>query len=268
MTNQSSHPPTDAKSLAQQQFGAHAAGYVTSATHSKGYSLDRLREFVAPAPGKRALDIATGGGHTALALARDGAWTVAGDLTHPMLQAARDHITAQAPAGSVTYVNLDAEHLPFPAASFDAVTCRIAPHHFPNVAHFVRECARVTRSGGTVAIVDQLTPGDTRAARYVNAFERLRDPSHNWAYNEIEWKGFFTGADLTIQHFEDFDTHHELTPWAKRMGNDEQTITKLRVLLQHAPDPAAAWMQPRFAADATFVIRQFLLVGIKNTSVS
>ncbi|MBN1565486.1 MAG: methyltransferase domain-containing protein [Anaerolineae bacterium] len=261
----------DAKSLSQQQFGAHAASYVTSATHSKGYSLDRLVEFVQPAdqtrPNQCALDIATGGGHTALALARHGAWIVAGDLTHPMLLAARDHIAAaladQNPAGIVRYAQFDAERLPFPADTFAAVTCRIAPHHFPQVAEFVRECARVCAPGGVVAVVDQLSPGDPQAARYVNAFERLRDPSHGWAYNEVEWQGFFKGAGLDIQHFEAFDTHHDLTPWAERMGNDAATITRLRAMLIQAPAPVAAWMQPTFAADARFVIRQFLLVGRK-----
>jgi SAM-dependent methyltransferase len=257
----------DAKSLTQQQFGAHAAGYVTSATHSSGYSLDRLVEFVQPADDQRALDIATGGGHTALALARGGTWTAAGDLTFPMLFAARQHIESaladQSPAGVVRYAQLDAEHLPFPDNAFNVVTCRIAPHHFPQVAAFVRECARVCAPGGVVAVVDQLSPGDPKASRYVNAFERLRDPSHGWAYNEAEWKGFFSGAGLTIQHFEAFDTHHDLTPWAERMGNDAATITRLRAMLRQAPDGVAAWMKPTFAADARFVIRQFLLVGKK-----
>ncbi len=255
--------PDDAKSLSQQQFGAHAANYVTSQVHSKGYSLDRLVEWVDPRPGQRVVDLATGGGHTALALARRGAWTVAADITTPMLHAARGHIRNQFDGG-VTYVRLDAEQLPFAAESFDAVTCRIAPHHFPQVAAFVRECARITGPGGLVAVVDQLSPPDPQAARYVNAFERLRDPSHQWAYNETEWKGFFSGAGLLIEHFEAFDTRHDLTPWAERMGNDAALITRLRVMLQQAPDPVAAWMKPTFAADATFVIRQFLLVGRKG----
>jgi SAM-dependent methyltransferase len=254
----------DAKTLSQQQFGAHAVGYVTSSAHKSGYSLDRLVDMAAPEPGQRALDIATGGGHTALALARRGAWTVAGDLTLPMLHAARQHIREQAPGGPIYYAQLDAERLPFPAQTFASVTCRIAPHHFPDVAEFVRECARVTRPGGVVAVVDQLTPGEPKAARYVNAFERLRDPSHAWAYNEIEWRGFFVGAGLEIQHFEDFDTRHDLTPWAERMGNDPATITRLRALLVQAPAPVAAWMKPVFATDASFVIRQFLLVGRKT----
>jgi SAM-dependent methyltransferase len=259
----------DAKSLAQRQFGAHAAGYVSSPAHAKGYSLDRLIEFVAPAAGQRALDVATGGGHTALALAGCGPWTTAGDLTYPMLEAARQHIgealsTADR-AGSVVYAQLDAEHLPFAPGSYDAVTCRIAPHHFPDVMGFVRECARVVRPGGVVAVVDQLCPAEPKAATYVNNFERLRDPSHGWMYNGIEWQGFFSGAGLDVMHFEDFETEHLLTPWAKRMGCDRITITRLAAMLVQAPDPVAAWMkpEPQPNGDFSFVIRQFLLVGRK-----
>lgn len=254
-----------AKQLVQQQFGAHASGYVTSTAHAGGSTLTRLVEEVNPQPGGRALDIATGGGHTALALAARGAWTVAADLTRPMLHAARAHIRTQAPAGPVTYAQLDAERLPFASDRFDAVTCRIAPHHFPDVAGFVAEAARVTRPGGLVAVVDQLTPGDPRAARYVNAYERLRDPSHVWAYNRVEWEGFFRGAGLTITHYEEFDTHHDLTTWAERMGCDGPTTLRLRAMLQQAPAPVAAWMQPHIpaAGDPRFVIRQFLLVGRK-----
>lgn len=254
----------ETKNLVQRQFGAHAEGYVSSPTHAAGYSLDRLTELVDPQPGKRILDVATGGGHTALAMARRGAWTVAGDLTLRMLHAARQNIAAKEVAG-VVYTQLDAEQLPFAPDCLDAVTCRIAPHHFPDVALFVRECARVTKPGGMVGIVDQLSPGDPKTARYVNAFEKLRDPSHVWAYSESEWKGFFTGAGLEILHFEAFDTTHALTPWAERMGNDEQTILRLRAMLVRAPDPVAAWMKPTIpgTADATFVIQQFLLVGRK-----
>ncbi len=257
--------PDDTKIRAQQQFGQHAAGYVTSNAHSSGYSLERLVALVDPQAGGRVLDVATGGGHTALRLARSGAWTVAGDLTRPMLDAARAHITAQDPAARVAYAQVDAERLPFASGAFDAATCRIAPHHFPDVAQFMREMARVVRPGGIVAVVDQLTPPDPRAARYINAFERLRDPSHNWAYSRVEWEGFFTGAGLALLHFEAFDTHHNLIEWAARMGCDETTITRLHALLLHAPEPVAEWMQPQRldTPDPGFAIRQFLLAGRK-----
>jgi ubiquinone/menaquinone biosynthesis C-methylase UbiE len=256
----------DAKNLVQQQFGTHASGYVSSPAHAAGYSLDRLITLLNPQPGWKALDLATGGGHTALAVARRGSWTVSTDLTRPMLHAAREHITGQqAGAGSVVFAQLDAERVPLADNTFDCVTCRIAPHHFPDVAEFVRESARVTKPGGVVAVIDQLSPADPQTARYVNAFERLRDPSHVWAYSETDWKGFFRGAGLAISHYEDFDTWHDLTPWAERMGNDAATITRLRAMLVQAPKPAAIWMQPQVPAvgDARFVIRQFLLLGQK-----
>jgi ubiquinone/menaquinone biosynthesis C-methylase UbiE len=254
----------DAKSLVQQQFGAHAGGYVTSPTHAKGYSLQRLIDLLDPQPGWRALDLATGGGHTALALARREALTIAGDLTRPMLHAAREHITGQI-GDRVRFTQLDAEALPFPTDAFDVVTCRIAPHHFPNVAQFVRESARVTRPGGIVAVIDQLSPDKPKVARYINAFERLRDPSHVWAYNEIEWKGFFTAAGLEMVHYETFEVQQDLTAWAETMGCDRATILRLRAMLQQAPDPAAAWMMPELPAttDARFSIHQFMLIGRK-----
>lgn len=253
----------DAKLRTQQQFGAHAIGYVHSTTHQKGHSLDQIVAHVDPQPGWTILDVATGGGHTALRLARPGVRVVAGDLTAQMLGVARDHITAQNPAGAVAYARLDAEMLPFGDGTFDAATCRIAPHHFPDVAQFVREMARVVRPGGIVAVVDQLSPPHPKAAHYTNAFERLRDPSHGWAYNRHDWHGFFTGAGLAITHFEDFDVQQSLIPWAELMGSDAATITRLRAMLIHAPDKVAAWMKPQrpAALDATFVIRQFLLIG-------
>ncbi|WP_119067512.1 class I SAM-dependent methyltransferase [Aggregatilinea lenta] len=257
--------PDDIKSLTQRQFAAHADAYVTAQVHASGYSLNRVIELLDPGPNWRVLDVATGGGHTALAVAQRGAWTVSSDLTHAMLLAARkNHAASGQP--QIVHARLDAEHLPFAAGRFDAVTCRVAPHHFPDVAQFVREAARVTRPGGVVAVIDQLSPGEPKAARYVNAFERLRDPSHNWAYSEVEWKGFFTGADLTVEHYEDFDTHHALVPWAERMGCNPATIQRLHAMLAQTPPPVAAWMKPALPAggEASFVIRQFLMIGRKG----
>ena len=257
--------PDDAKTRTQQQFGAHAAGYVDSSEHKTGYSLDRLAELVNVQSGWRVLDVATGGGHTALRLVGPDVRVVAGDLTFPMLRAARDFIRPQEHGAGVTFAQLDAEALPFADSTFDAATCRVAPHHFPDVALFVREMARIVKPGGIVAVVDQLSPPHKQAARYVNAFEKLRDLSHGWAYNRYAWHGFFTDAGLTVEHYEDFDTHHDLLVWARRMGNDDATITRLRAMLVQAPEKAAAWMKPQrpTAPDAAFVIRQFLLVGRK-----
>lgn len=137
---------SDLKALNRAQFGTHAEAYVESPDHAGSESLDRLLETVAPQPHWQMLDVATGGGHTALAFAPHVARVVASDLTPAMVQAAARHAAARG-ITNVVFQVADAEALPFPDASFDLVTCRVAPHHFPNVARFVREAARVVRPG-------------------------------------------------------------------------------------------------------------------------
>jgi len=253
------------KQLAQQVFGQHAQNFVTSSTHARGGSLGRLLELAQPQTGWRCLDIATGGGHVALGLARLGAVVVASDLTHPMLQAARRHLGEQ-PAH---YVQNDAEALPFATGFFDLVTCRIAPHHFPHVEKFVSECARVLKQGGVFGLVDIISPEEPRAARYCNTLEILRDPSHVWAYSLADWRLFFARAGLGVEHTEAAQSDQHVGVWAQRVGCDTATILRLRAMLQHAPPPVRTWYKidvpPDWSpyADIPFSIQQALMLGRK-----
>jgi len=113
--------------LVQRQFGAHAEAYVHSPVHAHGQSLYRLIALADPQPGWLALDVAIGGGHTALAVAERGAIVIALDLTAAMVQAARDHARRRGAEG-LLWVQADGAHLPFPSVGFDRVTCRIALH--------------------------------------------------------------------------------------------------------------------------------------------
>src|SRR5208337_4841649 len=85
-------PMDDQKKQVQSRFGDFAQNYVDSKVHSNSYSLERLVELITPQPGQIALDVATGGGHVALALARHGMQVIASDLTPRMLNAARTNI--------------------------------------------------------------------------------------------------------------------------------------------------------------------------------
>ena len=99
------------KSLVQQQFGAHAAAYATSAVHAKGASLGRLVELVRPEKHWQMLDIATGAGHTAAAFAPHVARAVASDITEEMLAEALKLAASKGLANMQTAV-ADAEALP------------------------------------------------------------------------------------------------------------------------------------------------------------
>ncbi|MCE2473675.1 MAG: methyltransferase domain-containing protein, partial [Anaerolineae bacterium] len=104
------------------------------------------------------------------------------------------HIVGDKGVSNVSFQEADAEDLPFESDQFDLVTCRIAPHHFPDAQRFLRECARVLRPGALLILQDQLLPDDNEAAQFVDAFERLRDPSHNRAFNEAEWTSMCAAA--------------------------------------------------------------------------
>jgi len=98
-------------------------------------------------PGDRVLDVATGTGAVAAELIRRTGCTVVGlDQSREMLAEARRRL----PDG-VELVEGDAEHLPFPDASFDALTFTYLMRYVDDPGATLEELARVVRPGGTVA---------------------------------------------------------------------------------------------------------------------
>ena len=205
------------KDRARETFGRAAEAYVSSPTHAAGDDLARLVELAEPVGTDVALDISTGGGHTALALAPYVGRVIASDLTPRMLEAARDFISAKG-AANVEYVVADAERLPFLDGTFDLVTVRIAPHHYADVRAAVREMSRVLKSNGRLVVVDNIAPEDPTLDALANEWEQRRDPSHVREYTTAEWRDFIAGAGLTLEHLETGSKSHAFQAWAERTG--------------------------------------------------
>jgi ubiquinone/menaquinone biosynthesis C-methylase UbiE len=255
----------DSRAQSLERFSRFATHYVTSSTHASGYDLDQLLAFAVPRPHWIALDIATGGGHTALKLAPHVRQVIALDLSSVMLQAARTFHHNKG-MDNIVYLRSDAELLPFEDKSLDLITCRIAPHHFPYVHRFVMDAARVLRPGGRLVIQDQVVPEIKRAAAYLEAFERLRDPSHNHAYNEYEWRGMFLDAELRIEQMTMLRKTHSLVPWAQMQDCPPDVIARLQIMLVQAPQAVADFVRPVAAGtpDARFDHVNILISGIKS----
>jgi ubiquinone/menaquinone biosynthesis C-methylase UbiE len=234
---------SDTKDLAQQIFGANAAAYATSRTHAQGKSLQRLVELTQPQTTWHVLDVATGAGHTALAFAPHVAQVIASDIT-PQMLAQAEALAKERGLTNVTTKIADAERLPFDDASFDVVTSRIAPHHFADVQQFVDECARVLKPGGLLAVDDNIAPEDVAAAKYIDDYERLRDPSHARCLSLSEWRMCFERAGLTVLHSETIEKQIGFEEWCGHQKAPPDVMAALRKVLLNAPGAAMAQLKP------------------------
>jgi ubiquinone/menaquinone biosynthesis C-methylase UbiE len=203
------------KARVQDYFSRTAENYVTSASHRTGSDLQRLVELGEWDAQLQALDIATGGGHTALTVAPHVAHIVVSDLTPRMLEQARTFLLSQN-VNNAEFIQADAENLPFASASFDRVTCRIAPHHFPNVERFVQEVARVLKPGGLFLLIDNIAPAAPDLDTFINTVEKWRDSSHGRCSTLVEWRRFFVEAGLSVELEEVFGRTHNYDDWTAR----------------------------------------------------
>jgi demethylmenaquinone methyltransferase/2-methoxy-6-polyprenyl-1,4-benzoquinol methylase len=123
----------------------------------------RLVDLAAPPPGARALDLATGTGDIAFALARRGSRVVGLDITLRMIELAREKRARGAPACACLeprFVQGDMLALPFAAASFDIVTTGYGLRNVPDLAMAIEEIGRVLTPGGQVLSLDFNRPSN------------------------------------------------------------------------------------------------------------
>jgi demethylmenaquinone methyltransferase/2-methoxy-6-polyprenyl-1,4-benzoquinol methylase len=173
----------------------HVASYYDTLNSILSLGFDRRWRRHAAAslglrPGARVLDVATGTGALAAEIARATAGAVsitACDLNEQMLLVARER-----PALTRAHVEIlrcDATRLPFPDASFDAVTIAFAIDDMPDRDACAREMWRVLRPEGKLALLELGQPDAAllrRAYRvYLSTFRRLGDLSVR-GYDHLE----------------------------------------------------------------------------------
>jgi demethylmenaquinone methyltransferase/2-methoxy-6-polyprenyl-1,4-benzoquinol methylase len=143
----------------------------------------RLVAEIAPAPGQRILDVATGTGMVAFELAARGAEVIGLDQSEAMLGAARRRLARSPdrlgpdPAGRISFIQGEAEQLPFADGEFDALTFTYLLRYVDDRAATMRELARVVKPGGRIGMLEFGVPADPALRALWRAHTRLGLPA-------------------------------------------------------------------------------------------
>ena len=195
---------------------ARTAGRIAERQDERAAELaEHVRAFVLPAGDERALDVGTGAGALALALAPLVREVVGVDRVPELLVHARERAAAYK---NVEFVEADATALPFPDASFDLVGTLRTLHHVPRPELVIAELARVTRPGGRVLVIDQIAPVDPLEALVLDRFERARDASHTRLLPEIDLRHLFEANELALLRERYDDERRELRAYLDLAG--------------------------------------------------
>lgn len=249
-----------------RQSDRYGRSHILANTNDISRAIEGIPDF--PTAGT-ALDIATGGGHAALHLARMGLRVIAGDVAPRMLENARKLAHEE---GFDIETNLfPAEAVPYPDASFDVVSSRIAPHHFSDQPRFVREAARLLKPGGIFLLIDGSIPDDSpETEEWLHRVEKWRDPSHGRFLSRTKWTQLVENEGLLVIKSELHPMKQPDLQWyfetaATPVENRVLVLDEIRTIpdaVKHAlrletePDGKIIWWWPRLTLVARRALNQ------------
>ncbi len=222
-------------------FGPVAANYSRSTFHTSSDRLQEVIELVEPRQGDLALDVATGTGNTAFALAPLVRRVVGLDLTTEMLDVAR-RIAGERGIENAEWILGDASALPFADESFDVYVVRAAPHHFANFEAFVREAFRVLKPGRTGAFIDCAPPMPARDV--LHEVEKRRDPSHVLSLTLDEWSTHLEAAGFEVQTARARELDWDYEDWMRTMAVRPEVAAELAMVIESAEGEAREQLHP------------------------
>lgn len=225
----------------RDSFSRVAANYSRSKFHTASERMQEVLELAQPKPGDLVLDVATGTGNTAFALAPYVRRVIGLDLTREMLDEAR-RVAKELNIVNTDWVIGDAAHLPFEDDTFDLYTVRAAPHHFPDIHGFLAEAFRVLRPGRDAVFIDCSSPLPARDL--LHEVEVRRDPSHVLSLTLEEWTEAVEHAGFTIEVAKSRELDWDYEAWMANQAVRPELVTELAAIIEAAEGEARNQLHP------------------------
>ncbi len=217
---------------------ARTADQVAARQDARAAELSRqVEDFVLPGGDERVLDVGTGAGALALALAPFVGEVVGVDRVPELLALARERAAG---LGNVEFVEGDATALPFADFSFDLAGTLRTLHHVHRPELVVAELTRVTRPGGHVLVVDQIASSDPLDAVMVDRFERARDPGHERLLPESDLRQLFEANGLVLLRDRHVAEERDLESYLDLAGCEGESRERALGMAPHGDDAYTA----------------------------
>ena len=253
----SSREQCDARAV----FGRRASHYTTSATHTDRSTLDQLLGMAEITPQQTWLDVGTGTGHTALALAEQVNHAIGSDVTSEMLDEAIE-LTSQRGVDNVSWHLADVQALPYREASFAGVTSRRAAHHFIDIDLALHEMRRVLAPGGWLLIDDRSAPEDVDVDEIMHQLDRLHDPSHVRQYRPSVWRELLSRAGFELQSLSAYTQHRPIASLTR--GVAPADAQRIEQIVASVSEDARHLMNVEQRAGTTFLNHWYLMLAARK----
>ncbi len=219
----------------RDHFNDMAERYAQSASHRSSESINILKNWAADGRYELGIDIASGPGFVAYAVAEYCDTVVVSDIAEKMLDEARK-LAKERAISNVRFEIVDAHDIDYPDASFDLVTCRTAAHHFYDVEKFLSEVHRILKPSGVFLFCDTTTSEDPELARWHQRVEAVRDTSHANAPPPSAWTRNIGDAGFEVADTASATVDMVFWNWVERSGTSEEDAKGLHRDFAQASD--------------------------------
>lgn len=213
--------------IKSNNFDINSANYVNSDIHSKGKDLLDLSLFFSGKSDSLVLDVGSGSGHAAFAIAPSVKWVIACDKSESMLK----NVTTGSKERNLTNIvtrTSSSENLVFDKSSFDFVVSRFSLHHWDSYNKALVEINRVLKQDGYFLLIDTISPENDLLETFINTVESLRDNSHIKSRKISELCTSLISSGFLVEKIETYDYNVDFEDWVtrKKTSNDYKKVLK------------------------------------------